>query len=173
MTSVSKNVYTGKLDDIYNKYNNTYHCTIGMKSVYVKSNTYIDLKITVKKLMITIVNSTLVILLEYQNIKMFLQKVTIQIGLKKILGLKKLKILCRHCTKMKFSVKDFFSKCDQICRKLRILSHLLKKSLMENFIFCVLHGHMLLMILMEKKLLEQFTKTNCKKQIKKSSELQK
>ena len=38
--------------------------------------------------------------------------------------------------KMKFSIKDFFSKCDQILRKLRIWSHLLKKSLMENFIFC-------------------------------------
>ena len=38
--------------------------------------------------------------------------------------------------KMKFSIKDFFSKCDQIHRKLRILSHLLKKFLMENFIFC-------------------------------------
>ena len=30
--------------------------------------------------------------------------------------------------KMKFSIKDFFSKCDQIRRKLRIWSHLLKKS---------------------------------------------
>ena len=38
--------------------------------------------------------------------------------------------------KMTFSIKDFFSKCDQIHRKLRICSHLLKKSLMENFIFC-------------------------------------
>ena len=38
--------------------------------------------------------------------------------------------------KMKFSIKYFFSKCDQIRRKLRIWSHLLKKSLMENFIFC-------------------------------------
>ena len=37
---------------------------------------------------------------------------------------------------MKFSVKDFFSKGDQTCRKLRIWSHLLKKSLMENLIFC-------------------------------------
>ena len=36
--------------------------------------------------------------------------------------------------KMKFFIKDFFSKCDQICRKLRIWSHLLKKSLMENLI---------------------------------------
>ena len=35
--------------------------------------------------------------------------------------------------KMKFSIKDFFSKCDQIRRKLGIWSHLLKKSLMENF----------------------------------------
>ena len=38
--------------------------------------------------------------------------------------------------KMKFSIKDFFSKYDQIRRKLRIWSHLLKKSLMENLIFC-------------------------------------
>ena len=37
--------------------------------------------------------------------------------------------------KMKSSIKDFFSKCDQILRKLWIWSHLLKKSLMENFIF--------------------------------------
>ena len=36
---------------------------------------------------------------------------------------------------MKFSVKGFFSKCDQIRRELRIWSHLLKKSLMKNFIF--------------------------------------
>ena len=42
------------------------------------------------------------------------------------------------CTvqKMKFSIKNFFGKCDQIRSFLRIWSHLLKKSLMENFIFC-------------------------------------
>ena len=38
--------------------------------------------------------------------------------------------------KMKFSIKDFFSKCDQIRSFQRIWSPLLKKSLMENFIFC-------------------------------------
>ena len=38
--------------------------------------------------------------------------------------------------KMKFSIKDFFSKWDQIWRFRRIWSRLLKKSLMENFIFC-------------------------------------
>ena len=37
---------------------------------------------------------------------------------------------------MKFSINDIFSKYDQIGRKLRIWSHLLKKSLMENCIFC-------------------------------------
>ena len=43
-----------------------------------------------------------------------------------------------YCTarKMKFSIKDFFSKCGQIRSLLRIWSHLLKKSLMENYIFC-------------------------------------
>ena len=33
MTSASKNVYADKLDDIVNKYNNTYHSTIKMKLV--------------------------------------------------------------------------------------------------------------------------------------------
>ena len=37
--------------------------------------------------------------------------------------------------KMQFSIKDFSSKCDQIRILQRIWSHLLKKSLMENFIF--------------------------------------
>ena len=37
---------------------------------------------------------------------------------------------------MKFRIKDFSSKCDQIHDFLRIWSHLLEKSLMENFIFC-------------------------------------
>ena len=36
---------------------------------------------------------------------------------------------------MKFSIKDYFSKCDQIWSVLRIWLYLLKKSLMENFIF--------------------------------------
>ena len=37
--------------------------------------------------------------------------------------------------KVKFSIKDFFSECDQVRRKLWIWSYLLKKSLMENFVF--------------------------------------
>ena len=41
---------------------------------------------------------------------------------------------------MKFSIKDIFSKCDQNRRKLWIWSHLLQRSLMENFIFCAVTG---------------------------------
>ena len=64
--------------------------------------------------MIIILHLKLVILLEYQNGKTFLQKAMFQIGLNKFLGLKKLKML--------------------------------------------LHGHMLLVILKTKKLLESFMK---------------
>ena len=44
MTSISKNVYIDKLADILNKYNNTYHSTIKINPVDVKSGAYIDLK---------------------------------------------------------------------------------------------------------------------------------
>ena len=40
MTSISKNLYIDKLDDIVRKYNNTYHRSIKMKAVDVKDNTY-------------------------------------------------------------------------------------------------------------------------------------
>ena len=38
--------------------------------------------------------------------------------------------------KMKFFIKDFFNKCDQIRSFLRICSHLRKKPILENLIFC-------------------------------------
>ena len=66
-------------------------------------------------------------MLEYQNIKTFLEKAMFQIGLKTFLLSKKLKTLFR--------------------------------------------GHMLLVILKTKELLQRFTKKDCKKQIKKSLEL--
>ena len=40
---------------------------------------------------------------------------------------------------MKFSIKDFLSNCDQIRSFLPIWPHLLKKSFMENFVFCAVH----------------------------------
>ena len=111
--SILKNVYINKFDGIVNMYNNTYHSTTKMKSVDVKQAHILT---RVKKLMIKILNLKLVILIEYKNIKTFLQKAIFQIGLKKFLLLQKLKIL-----------------------------------------FC---GHMLLVILKVKKLLERFTKKN-------------
>ena len=49
---------------------------------------------------------------------------------------------CRSTAqKIKFSIEYFFSKGDQIWGKLPIWSHLPKKSLMENFIFCAVQVH--------------------------------
>ena len=42
MTSISRNVYINKLDDIVNKYNNIYHRKIKMKPVDVNPSIYID-----------------------------------------------------------------------------------------------------------------------------------
>ena len=42
MTSISKNVYLNKLDDIVNKYNNAYHWTIKMKPVDKNPSMYFD-----------------------------------------------------------------------------------------------------------------------------------
>ena len=85
-------MYIDKLDDIVNKYNNTCHSTIKMKSIDVKSNTYIDFS---KESNNKNLSLKLAMLLEYQNMKMFLPKVILQISPKKILWLKKLKLLCR------------------------------------------------------------------------------
>ena len=42
MTSISRNVQINKLDDIFNKYNNTNHKTVKMNSVDVKQNVCIN-----------------------------------------------------------------------------------------------------------------------------------
>ena len=75
-------MYIDTSDDVVNKYNNIYHSRVKVKPVDVKSNIYIY---SSKELIIKILNLKLVVLLEYQNIEIFLQKVTLQIGLKKFL----------------------------------------------------------------------------------------
>ena len=75
-------VYIDKLDNIVNKYNNTYHSTIKMKLADVKSNTYIDSSKNINKKEKKIQSLKLMILIENQNTKIFLQKVALQIGLK-------------------------------------------------------------------------------------------
>ena len=82
MASISKNAYIDKLHDIVNKYNNPYHRTIKNQTCILT---------LVKKLMIEIINLNLVILLEYQNIKIFPQKAMFQIGLKTFFVIKKVK----------------------------------------------------------------------------------
>ena len=55
---------------------------------------------------------------------------------------------------MKFFIKDFFSKYDQICSILWIWSHLLKKAFVENLIFCAVQSLLQVLILLH--LLLQF-----------------
>ena len=75
-------MYIDKLDHIVNKYRNTYYKAITMNPGDVKSNTYIN---SGKEIIIKILNFKIGILLGYQKIKLFLQKFTLQIGLKKFL----------------------------------------------------------------------------------------
>ena len=61
--------------------------------------------------------------------------------------------------KEKFSIIDFFSKCDQTRWKLRIWSHLLKKSFMDNFVF--LSSVTLLQFHLQLQLQLQFKQEKC------------
>ena len=92
MTSISKNVYIDKLDDIVDEYNNTYHTTIKMKPADVKDNTYInaDKEINNKDPKFKVGDHVRVS--KYKNI--FAKGICL-IGPKKYLLLKKLKILFR------------------------------------------------------------------------------
>ena len=90
MTFISRNIYFDVLDDIVDKYNNTVHRTIKMKPIEVTDNYYAEYNEdqSDKK----ILNLKLVIMLEFQNIKLFLLKDILQIGQKKFLLLIKLEI---------------------------------------------------------------------------------
>ena len=60
LTAVSKNVHVDKLDNTIDKYDNTYHRTIKMKLIDVKTSTYIDFDVKKVKIMIKILNLKLV-----------------------------------------------------------------------------------------------------------------
>ena len=90
MTSVSKNVYIDKLEDIIKKYNNTYHTSIKMTPVDVKDSTYINFKKEVNDKNPKFKVGDHVRISKYKNI---LVKGICQIGQKKYSLLKKLKIL--------------------------------------------------------------------------------
>ena len=68
MTAIPKNVYIDKLNDIVNKYNNTYHRPIKMKPIDVKDNTYTDFE---KEVNDKRPKLKLVIMSEFLNTKYF------------------------------------------------------------------------------------------------------
>ena len=133
MDSISKNVYIDKLDDIVNKYNNTYHRTIKIKSTGVKSSTYIDSSKEINNKDPKFKIGDIVRISKHKNI---FAKGYLLNWSEEVFVINKVKNLLPWT----YSV-DFF------------------------------RG--LLVILKAKKLLERFTKKNCKKQIKKSLELKK
>ena len=91
MTAISKNVYFDALDDIVNKYNNTVHIITETKAIDVTDGYYAEYNENPNNSKI-ILNSNLVTMLEFQNIKTVLLKDILQIGQKKFLLLIKLKI---------------------------------------------------------------------------------
>ena len=103
MTSVSKNVYIDKLDDIVGEYDNTYHGKIKMKLADVKNNTYIDFEKEINDKYSKFKVGDNVRISKYKNI---LLKDTHQPSLKKFSLLVKLKIqFHRHMLLMTLMVK--------------------------------------------------------------------
>ena len=89
MTSISKNVYIDKLDDIVDEYNNTYHTTIKMKPIDVKDNTYINTSKEINN------KDPKFKVGDHVRISKYKKGICL-IGVKKYLLLKKLKILFRE-----------------------------------------------------------------------------
>ena len=81
MAIVSKKFFFEVLDDIVDNYNNTYHRTIKMKPIDVRSDSYVKYMI----LMQNILNFKLVLVLEFQNTKTFFLKDILKIGQKNFL----------------------------------------------------------------------------------------
>ena len=115
MTSASKSVYIGKLDDIVNEYNKTYR-TITMKPVDVKDNSYIEFSKEVND----------------------------------------------KDSKFKVGAHVRISKCKNIFAK-GYTPNWSEQVFVIKKLKTQLHGHMLLVILMVKELLEHFMKKNWKK----------
>ena len=65
LSSVSKNFYVDKLDDIVNNYNNTYYRTIKLKPDYVKPSIYT--LTLIMKIIGKVLNLKFAIILEHQS----------------------------------------------------------------------------------------------------------
>ena len=82
MTAVSKNLYYDVLDDIADEYNNTYHKTIKMKSIDVKSDSFGEYNEESNE---KYRKFKLVIMSGFPSTKIFLLKCVLLIGVKKFL----------------------------------------------------------------------------------------
>ena len=132
MTSTLKNVYIDKLDEIVD--------------VVVKPSMYIDF---FNKITRTVVNLKLMVMLEYQNIKIFLQQAMFQIGLKKFMWLKKIKSLCGELMllvilKVKKFLKRFTKKDCKKTNKKELRVEKLKKEKAINY---MLNGNAMIVFL--------------------------
>ena len=85
MTSISKNLYIDKLDDIVDKYNNEYDSTI-KKPIVVNSSTYINSSKEIK--ILNLKDTKLLIKLEYQNIKTFCKRIHSELVCRNVYDLK-------------------------------------------------------------------------------------
>ena len=132
MTSISKNVYIDKLDDIIHKYNNKKHRTIKMKPTDVKDNTYINFGKEFN-----------------DNDPKFKVGDYVRISKHKNIFAKGYN---PNCSEEVFMIKG------------------IKNTYGHMFICSCTYGHMLLMILIMKKLQEHFMKMSCKGQTKKNLE---
>ena len=126
MSSVSQNVHIDKLDDIVNKYSNTYHRTINMKLVDVKPNTDINSSQEINDKDPKFEMGNIVRISKYKNI----------------------------------FAKGYVPNWSE-----EVFVNKTSKTLFRR--------HVLIVILKAKKLLERFTKKDCKKQIEKRLVLKK
>ena len=108
MTSISKNVYTNKLDDIVNKYNNAYHNTIKMKPVDVKLNTYINSSKEINNKDPKFKIGDIVRISKYKNI---FTKGYVPIWSEEIFVIKKLKIWCHGRMLLMILAEKKLSEC--------------------------------------------------------------
>ena len=117
MISISKNVFIDELDDIVNKYNNTYHRTIQLKPVDLKPGMYIKLNTEKNKEGPKFKVSDHVRISKDKNIfaKGYYPNWT-----KEDLLLKKLKILCHeHTLLVILAVRKLLKRCTKKNRKKR------------------------------------------------------
>ena len=90
---MSENVYINKLDDIVNKYNNTYHSTIKMKLVDVKPNTYINSREEINDKNPKFKIDDIVTIWKYKNV---FTKAYVPNWYEEVFVIKNLKTLCRR-----------------------------------------------------------------------------